>query len=156
MKMSGVRIYSYLTGFLLLTTAASKLFAATGSARILEIDDPIIGVPFHLVFLIVGAVELAIAIFCFFSKSTELKAGLVAWLATCFLVYRLGLAWMGYHRPCSCLGNLTDRLHVDPETADAVMKVILGYLLIYSYGALLWVWQQRRKMMQMAGRMAPV
>jgi len=61
------------------------------------------------------------------------------------VVYRLGLWWMHWHRPCSCLGNLTDALHISPQVADNVMKVLLAYLLIGSYGLLIWKrWLERK------------
>ena len=71
--------------------------------------------------------------------------GLVVWLATSFLVYRIGLVWVGYKKPCPCLGNLTDALHIPPQTADTAMKIILAYLLIGSYATLFWLWRQRKK-----------
>ncbi|MGH7977270.1 MAG: hypothetical protein ACREC8_11490, partial [Limisphaerales bacterium] len=70
--------------------------------------------------------------------------GFIAWLATNFFIYRLGLIHIGYHKPCSCLGTLTDALHIPAQTADTAMKIILAYLLIGSYTALLWLWRQRR------------
>ena len=39
------------------------------------------------------------------------------------------------------MGNLTDALHIRPEVADNIMKAILGYLLIGSYGLLIWQWR---------------
>jgi hypothetical protein len=73
-----------------------------------------------------------------------MKLWVIAWLATNFFVYRCGLWWMGWHRPCSCMGNLTDALHIRPEVADNIMKVILAYLLIGSYGLLFWQWRANR------------
>ena len=81
-----------------------------------------------------------IALVCFFSKRQTLALGLVAWMSTNFVVYRLGLWWMDWKKPCNCLGNLTDALHISPQTADNIMKVILAYLLIGSYGLLIWRW----------------
>jgi len=94
---------------------------------------------------LIGGLECIIALVCFFSRWLELKAGLLAWLATSFLFYRLGLIWVGYHKPCSCLGNLTDALHIAPQTADTAMKIVLAYLLIGSYATLFWLWRQKRK-----------
>jgi hypothetical protein len=44
--------------------------------------------------------------------------------------------WMHWKRPCGCLGNLTDALHISPVLADDIMKVVLAYLFISSYGLL--------------------
>ena len=89
--------------------------------------------------------ELIVALICFFGRRIGLQSGLVAWLATNFLLYRLSLGWIGYEKPCGCLGNLTDALHLSPQTADTAMKIVLAYLLIGSYTALFWHWQQRKK-----------
>jgi hypothetical protein len=50
-----------------------------------------------------------------------------------------------YHKPCPCLGNLTDALHISPQTDNPLVKIILGYLLIGSYTTLFWLWWQIRK-----------
>jgi hypothetical protein len=42
------------------------------------------------------------------------------------------------------MGNLTDALHIPPQTADTAMKIILAYLLLGSYGTLFWLWRQKR------------
>lgn len=72
-------------------------------------------------------------------------AGLVTWLSTSFLCYRIGLWWIGWKRPCGCMGSLTDALHIKPETADHIAKAFLAYLLISSYGLLIWEWRQARQ-----------
>ena len=102
-------------------------------------------IEFHDLLRVVGGLELVVALVCFFSKRVYLQAGLVAWLTTNFVMYRLGLLWVGYHKPCPCLGNLTDMLHISSQTADTAMKIILAYLLIGSYATLFWLWRRRKK-----------
>ena len=65
-------------------------------------------------------------------------------LAMNFALYRFAVYWQGYHSACKCWGNLTDALHIPPQTADMAMKIILAYLLIGSYASLFWLWRQRR------------
>lgn len=144
--MKIVRLFFCSAGVFLLITAVAKLISGFGNSRILQNPDPILGVQFGHLMLGVGALELAIASVCLFSKSQTSQIILVAWLATSFLTYRLALLWIGWHRPCPCLGNLTDALHIPPQTADTAMKVILAYLLIGSYASLFWLWRQRKTM----------
>ncbi len=133
-------------GVVLSMTGIAKIWSGLGQARILVVPDPLIGIEFgHLLFL-VGAAEVVIALACFFSKRQLLSIASVAWLATSFVVYRLGLLWMGWQRPCSCLGNLTDALNISPQKADTAMKIILVYLLIGSYGILFHQWWKNRKL----------
>ncbi len=133
-------------------TGGAKILSAFGSARILNYADPILGFSFGHLMLGVGILELSVAGLCLFNKSSQLATILVACLATNFLLYRLGLWWLGWHRPCSCLGNLTDALNIPPQTADMAMKIILAYLLIGSYATLFWLWWQRKHLAMAARR----
>jgi hypothetical protein len=90
-------------------------------------------------------IEFVIAFFCLFGRQITLNAVLVAWVASNLAVYRFGLWWIGYHKPCNCLGNLTDALHISARVADTGMKIVLGYLLIGSLAILFWLWRQRRR-----------
>ena len=131
------------SGAILAITGIAKVWSAFGSSKFLAVIDPIFGVTFGKLMLVVGVAELVIALVCFLSKRQTLALGLVAWMSTNFVVYRLGLWWMDWHRPCNCLGNLTDALHISPQSADNIMKVLLAYLLIGSYGLL--IWHQRKR-----------
>lgn len=133
-----VRGFVYSAGVLLLITAAAKFVSGFGSAGILQRADPILNLPFRSLFWFVGGLELAVAIISLFSKDTGWPVILIAWLSTNFAVYRVGLLWVGYLRPCPCLGNVTDALHVSPHTADSVLKAILGYLLVGSWLIIFW------------------
>jgi hypothetical protein len=131
-----VRFFLCSAGMLLILTGAAKLISAAGSARILQMPDPLLMIPFGYVFWIAGITEILVAFVCFFSNRTRLSAGLVAWLATTFLIYRIGLLCLGSYKLCGCLGNLTDAVHISPQTADLIAKTVLGYLLIGSYATI--------------------
>ncbi len=124
-------------GGVLVITGAAKIWTGLGDSKFLAVVDPIIGITFGPLMLAVGLAEITVALACFFGKRQPLALGLIAWLATNFLIYRLGLWWMDWKRPCGCLGNLTDALHLSPQAADNVMKVILAYLLVGSLGLLI-------------------
>ena len=132
-------------GVVLSITGIAKIWSGLGQARILIVPDPLIGIEFGHLLSLVGMAEVAVALACFFSKRQLLPIVLVAWLSTCFVLYRLNLLWIGWQRPCSCLGNLTDALNISPQKADTAMKIILAYLLIGSYATLFWLWRQRKK-----------
>src|SRR4051812_40624213 len=117
MMRLATRWFLYSVGVILALTAAAKFVSAMGNARILQSPDPIFGIPFRSVFWIVGGIEIVVALVCLFGRRLNLGSGAVAWLATSFVFYRIGLLWVGYQRPCTCLGNLTDALHIRPETA---------------------------------------
>lgn len=137
---------------LLGATGIAKIWTAFAHTKVLAEADPITGVSFGHLMLAVGVLELVIASICLFAKSQTLKLGLIAWLATNFVVYRLGLWWIGWKKPCSCLGNLTDALHISPQLADNIMKVILAYLLIGSYGLLFWQCRSEKRKADTEGK----
>jgi hypothetical protein len=145
LKPKIIGLFIFLSGILILITAAAKVLSGFGSARVLQYDDPIFSISFQSLFLIAGAIELIIAVVCFIGNSFYLRISLIAWFSTCLLLYRFGVIWIGYHKPCPCLGNLTDALHISPQIADMAMKIILAYLLIGSYASLFWLWRQRKK-----------
>ena len=140
-----VRNFIISAGVVLSIIGIAKIWSGLGQARILVVLDPLMGIQLGHLLSLVGMAEVAIALTCFFSKRELLPIVSVAWLATGFVVYRLGLLWVGWQRPCSCLGNLTDALNISPQKADTAMKIILAYLLIGSYASLFWLWRQYRK-----------
>lgn len=124
---------------ILAITGLVKLRGVSGPSRVFAAVDPVTGLSFGRLLLAVGLVELAIAGVCLFGRSREMALWLVAWLATSFLAYRLGLWWMGGGATCPCLGD-TSALHISPWLADNIAKVLLAYLLIGSYGLLARGW----------------
>jgi hypothetical protein len=139
------KIFSFSAGLILIIAGSGKIISAMGHVAILNRDDPVFSIQFGHLMVVVGLLELLIGSICFFCKWQVVGYVATAWLVTCILVYRIGLMWIGWHQPCQCLGNFADALHISSQTADTIMKIILAYLLIGSYGSLFWLWQQRNK-----------
>ena len=125
-------VFLQLAASILMVAGLSKVWAAFGVARVLATLDPVLDIQIRHLILTVGLLEVVIALFCFFSKRHTLSLWLVAWMSASFIVYRLGLWWVGSKKPCSCLGNLTDALHISPQVADIALKIMLAYLFIGS------------------------
>jgi len=143
--MKVARAFLYSAAALLLITASAKLVSSFGSAKILLEQEPVFKVQFQMLFRIVGGLELVVALICLCNKRAWLPAALVSWLATGFVAYRVCLWRIHWEKPCHCLGDLTDALHISPQTADNAMKFILVYLLIGGYTTLFWLWRRKRK-----------
>jgi len=111
---------------------SAKIISAFGKASVLDLPDPIFGASFRHIILFVGILEIILSSICLFTGKNDLSLYLVTWLGACFLQYRIGLAWIGYHRPCHCLGSLTDALHISDQTADRIATFLLSYLIIGS------------------------
>ena len=121
-------------GVVLLATGTAKVWSSFGQAKLLALPDPILGLAFGKLMLLVGLAELAIALCCLLPRvEARLKIYLVAWMATNFLLYRVGLWCIGWHHPCGCMGSLAGVLGLTDSAADRVMKGLLAYLLAGSY-----------------------
>jgi hypothetical protein len=142
----GKNWFNLSAGVILLITGTGKILSALGHAAILQRVDPIIPMQFKHLMLTAGILELLVACICFFNKPRVLGHFVTAWLATSFLIYRVGLWWIGWQRPCHCLGDFADALRISSQTADLIMKIVLAYLLVGSYAALFHAWWQRRQL----------
>jgi hypothetical protein len=141
--MSVQRWFLVLAGVFLAVAGTAKLWSTFGHSGVLQTVDPIIGLKFASLMRVVAFAELATAALCFSGRKPELATILVAWLGTSFMLYRIGLWCMNWQRPCGCLGNLTDALHISPATADNVMKAVIIYLLGGSYSLLIRKWRPK-------------
>lgn len=138
--------YLQSVSLILFVTGIAKVWIVFGNAGWFGVVEPFVGIKVWQLMLAVGWGEIGIALVCLFTKRQTPALGLVAWISTNFVLYRLGLWWMDWKKPCSCLGNLTDALHIPPQLADNIMKVVLAYLLIGSYGLLFWQWRRRKQL----------
>jgi hypothetical protein len=123
-------------GCVLLLTGLAKLVSAFGTAAILNIADPIFHMQFKHIFILAGLIELIVGGICLVRPRRSWSLLLLAWVTTCFVLYRIGLPLSGWHRPCPCLGYFTESLHLSQQFADWCMKGVLMYLLLGSYYAL--------------------
>jgi len=125
-------------GVILAITGCAKIMSALGDGLILQLHDPVLGIPFGQLMAVVGCSELLIAAVCLLRRWPNVGVALVAWLSTTFLMYRVGLWSVHWKRPCPCLGHLMDALRISPEAADWIAKTLLAYLLVGSFAVLLW------------------
>jgi hypothetical protein len=129
---------------ILLITGLAKIVSGLGSAKILTYHDPLLLMSFRQLLLLAGIVELTISIVCVFEKKPKVSIMLLLWISLVFCSYRVGLYWIGYHRPCPCMGNLTDDLHLSPQIANLIMTGVLAYLLSGSLAASAYLWTKQR------------
>ena len=130
---------------ILTLSAVLKLVSATRNAGILLQMDPIFPLTNRAMFVLIGLVEMIVVGVLFSGKSQKLKLILVAGLSTNFLLYRLGLVWMGRTHSCPCFGNAADWLHLPAKRLELITKIALGSLLVVSYAALAMVLQANQR-----------
>jgi hypothetical protein len=129
-------VFYHVAAVLLVITGLAKLVSSFGTAGIIDYPDPVFSISFRSLMRGVAVVELLVACVCFYGRNDYFRAACVSVLATNFLLYRIANIWMGYHNLCRCLGNLTDALHIRPNHAEIIVKIILGYLLVVGFGTL--------------------
>lgn len=136
---------------ILLLTGLAKVLSTLGISRMLDVADPVFGLKFRHLFMVAGLLELGAAFLILLTDLRHrLELLLIAWLSTNFVIYRAGLWLMDWHQPCNCLGTLTDALRISPTMADHIMKRLLAYLVLGSYG-LLWHGRSDRDAVKIEG-----
>ena len=140
-----IRLFVSSTGALFLASALTHLLNAAGSAQILGLPDPLLGIPLLYALLLAGALELTVALVCLLGTSTNLQLSWLAWLAANLIVYRVGLRWLDCNLHCTCLGYPTDPLHISPAAARLFLNFTTCYLVLGSCAALLWQWRHPSK-----------
>ena len=88
--------------------------------------------------LLAAALEIVVVVLVLRARDIVRKAALLLWIGSVFLVYRMGLWWVGFEGSCRCLGNMGDVFGISPENADWIAKGILVYLVVGSAAILLW------------------
>jgi len=143
--MKPVNFFLYSAGGILLAAALERVIVVAGSAQGFALPEPLLGIPLRSALLLVSGIELVVASTCLLGKQTRLQAGWLAWLATNYLVYRIGLYVMHIHPQATCVGSLTDPLHLSRGTVGAIIRVLPFYLLLGSYVAMSWLWLLGRR-----------
>ena len=143
--MKWIRYFILSSGAILLAAALTRFLIAAGSAQVMSLPEPVLGIPLRYAVLLVGAFELAMAMICLFGRQTGLQLGWLAWLVTNYAVYRIGLVTMGIHQQATCIGSLTDPLHLTRGVMGFIVGLLPLYLLLGSYAAVIWLWLEGRR-----------
>lgn len=142
--ISAENVYLLFAIVLLAGTAVAKLYSAAGEARILGLRDPLLLLTNRELLMVVGLLELGVVAYLLFRRNTLNKHLLIIWLSLNFIVYRLGIWWVAPGKPCPCLGTLTARLSLKPDTVDLLLKLVIAYMLCGSVLFLLLDWASDR------------
>jgi hypothetical protein len=133
--------FMFIAGGIFTVGGFTKFLAVIEHFQSMNIADPVIGISFHYLIPAVGIIELLVAYLCLFTNKRTLSLGLIAWLTTNYLVYRIVLWSMGWHHPYVLLGNLMETFNVSPFLADGIVGLSLGFLLV---GTITCLWLGKR------------
>ncbi len=143
--MNCIKPFIFSAGGILLAAALIRFIIAMDPSQLLGLPEPALGIPIRSALLLVGGMELLVAYICLFGRQIGVQLGWLAWLATNNLVYRIGLVTMGYHPQGTCIGSLTDPLHLSRGTLGWVTGCLPIYLLLCSYAAVISLWLKGRR-----------
>jgi DNA-directed RNA polymerase subunit RPC12/RpoP len=133
--MKWIRYFILSAGAILLAAALSRFLIAAGNAQIMALPDPMLGIPLRYAVVAVGAFELGVALVCLCGKRVGFQIGWLAWLATNYIVFWIGLLLMHIHPQATCIGGLTDLLLVHHGTTGYALQFLPFGLALGSYAA---------------------
>jgi len=141
-----LRIFTHSAAALLLAMASALfLINLTGPVHLVQPHDPIFAISLRHMFWIIGGIAVLAAWLCLFSERPAQPTAWVAWLATNFLIYRIGLYWNGCHDLTGFLGSFSYAFGIPAKAANMLADLVFAYLLIGSCAALFWQWRQSSK-----------
>ena len=88
-------------------TSVLKIVSTLGAAKVLAVADPLLAfLTTRQILLLAAALEILVAGCLWFDRFDRYRPWLTIWLISLIFTYRMGLVVIGYHGPCSCLGNI--------------------------------------------------
>jgi predicted RNA-binding Zn-ribbon protein involved in translation (DUF1610 family) len=146
MKENWIQSFIKSAGAILLVSALARFLIAASNAPFLFLPDSLLGIPLRYALLAIGGIELFVALVCLFGKYAGIQSAWLAWLATNYVVFQTGLFWMHCHPQATCIGSLTDPLHLSRGITGSVLAFVPVYLVLGSYTAWIWFWLENRRM----------
>ena len=122
-------LYCRVVASLLLFSALGKMIGLFGTAGILLQYDPILHIQNRYVMQSLASLEAALALYLITGATTPIKLVLVFSLGFNFLLYHLGLWWLGVGAPCTCLGNVWAWFKPLEQAEPIIVKTIIAFLL---------------------------
>lgn len=96
--MRAARFFISSAAMILFFTGAVKIVSAASGGRTVEVFDPVFGLRLKALFWIVGGLEILVATACIIVKEERKTLKYIGCLSLAFVLYRLGLIWIGHRR----------------------------------------------------------
>lgn len=139
-------LFKISAGAILLATASALfLINFTSPTDLVTPHEPILGFSIRITFWIVGGIAFIIGLNCLFSHKPFRVMLLLAWFATNFVIYQIGLIRCGYHGMTGFLGGFSYAFGIPSRVLNVSIYVVWVYLFSGSFGAL-WHLARSRKL----------
>jgi hypothetical protein len=145
MQPKWIKPFILSAGGILLAAAAIRFLIAAGDAPALALPEPMLGIPLRHAVLAVGGVEAMVALYCLFGRQIVLQVTWLTWLSAVYMVCRICLIFVRIHPQATCIGSLTDPLHLLRGMPGLIVTCVLFSLLLGSCVAsvnLMWLEDQ--------------
>jgi len=120
-------------GAVLLGAGLTRVLVLLGRSPMLTEPEPVLGVSLRIAVLLVGVLELGFGLYGLFGRRLRWQLSLMLWLLLNYVVYRVGLVFMGCHPEWTCIGSLSDPLRLGRGTAGFITAYAMpGFLLVGS------------------------
>jgi hypothetical protein len=143
--MKLIKFFIQSAGGILLAAALIRFLIAMGNDPMLAMPEPLLGLPIRYAVLLVGGVELVVALICLFGRRLSLQLGCLVLATVIYLVYWIRIFIMHRHPQTTCIGSLTDPLQLARGTPEIIIGLLPFYLLLGSCVAIIWLWWAGRR-----------
>jgi hypothetical protein len=139
------RFLLFPSGSLLLAAALERFMVAASNSQMLTFPEPALGIPVRYAVPAVGVLELTVALICLFGTRPGVQLGWLICLSFDLASYRVCLHYLHINPAASCIGALTDPLHLTHSVLAPVLPIIPICLLVAGSAAAVSLWLSRRK-----------
>jgi hypothetical protein len=140
-----MRLLINFSGGLLLAVALS-LFLVNWTSPVYVVLplDPLFAMSLRLLFWILGDFALAVSLICLFDDRPTRQMLFLCSLATVFAAYQIGVYCAGCRGLSGYLGGFSRTFGISAYVTNILSTFVFGYLLVVSYGSLIWLWRRRK------------
>lgn len=134
-----VRHAVYVFGAILLFLALVTLWGNWNKINLVSATDPVSSLTLRNALWVLASLELVVAMLCLFGANVIIQLGLVCWLALNFLLYQVGLHWLGSGGGFKAgYVGISSVFGVSVTAVDVLSKLLFVGLLLGSTGGLVW------------------
>lgn len=137
-----LKMFGYVCTFLLLFTGFAKLISAFGGSELLERQDPVIPMQVRHLFILAGALEVAMGFNLVYGKNNLWKYLPVLLFSCVAMSYRMLVFFAFGGGNCPCLGNVADWIPLSKATINAFLTFTLLMLIFGSSVILRQYWRR--------------